>query len=375
MIVKGGGDPNISGRFGKSPTELFEKVADDVLKAGVKKITGDLVLDDTMFDRQYVHPDWPRDELEKWYSTGTSALSFNDNCVGVVVGPGKKAGDAAVVKVSPTNGCVSIVNKCVTTGSKKLHSFSVTRSASGNHITVKGKFYVKAKSYRVDVAVYRPPLFFGDVLKRVLAAKGVAVGGKVKLAPRPFDAKADGLFAVASLESPLLRTLEVLNGRSQNFYAEQMFKTLGYAKEGKGTFSNGAEAVSAFFARIGAADKGTVVADGSGLSRKNRLTADTVSALLVAMYDEKYRDDFIATLSVAGRSGSASSRLKEEPYAGRLFVKTGTMSGVSTLAGYAKNLDGRWFAFVVMSNGFPLARTTEFKKLEDEICRLIVRLK
>ena len=133
--------------------------------------------------------------------------------------------------------------------------------------------------------------------------------------------------------------------------------------------------MAAFLEETGIENRTLVVSDGSGLSRKNRLTAGAVAELLAAMFDEEYRDDFLETLSVAGKNGSARSRLKEEPYAGRLFVKTGTMRGVSALSGYAKNIDGKWFAFAIISNGFPAGKAKKHKELEDEICKLVVRLK
>jgi len=375
LIVKGGGDPNISGRFHKTPTALFKQVADDLLELGVRRVTGDIVLDDTMFDRQYVHPDWPRGELQEWYCAGVAALSFNDNCVEVAVAPGKKKGERATVTVTPKNDYVSVTNHCTTTDKKKYHSVRVTRSRTKNQITVSGKFYIKAKPYRTDIAVHRPPLYFGAIFKDVLERKGIRIDGKTRLAKRSLDIEKDKPVEAAKLESPLLQTLQIANRRSQNFYAEQLFKTLGYEEHGEGTFRNGAKAVTAFLEETGIEDKKLVVSDGSGLSRKNRLTAGAVAELLAAMFDEEYRDEFLETLSVAGKNGSARSRLKEEPYAGRLFVKTGTMRGVSALSGYAKNIDGKWFAFAIISNGFPAGKVKKHKELEDEICRLIVRLK
>jgi D-alanyl-D-alanine carboxypeptidase/D-alanyl-D-alanine-endopeptidase (penicillin-binding protein 4) len=371
LIVIGAGDPNISGRGQASVTALLEAALAQLKINGVKKITGGIIIDDTIFDRQYVHPDWPEDQMDRWYQAEVAGVSFNDNCIDLTLTHGAKAGDPINIAASPATAYITIENTCKTVSLRKNHHFVIARDA--NTITVSGKFYIKGAAYTTSVPIHAPGLYFGTVLREVLRNGGIPVGGDVSLAAKSYDANADGLTEAATIISNLTRTITVANQRSQNFYAESMLKLLGYKFGTAGSWAEGAKIAASYLDGLGVPDSNYVIRDGCGLSKQNRLTARAIVAVLEHMHSGDLAQTFLDSLAVSGLTDtSLEHRLTEAPYAGRIHGKTGSLNSVSALSGYAENLDGETFAFSIIVNGAP---DSAAEQLEDAICRLIVQLK
>ena len=176
---------------------------------------------------------------------------------------------------------------------------------------------------------------------------------------------------VAVHRSDLLTTIEITNQRSQNFYAESILKALGAAACGRGSWEAGIEAVAEFLRTIGIERGSYLMVDGSGLSRNNRFSPHQVVQLLRAMYFHPYGREFLRSLPFSGEEDSSwKQRLAEPPYAGNVFAKTGTISGVSTLSGYAKARSGKLYAFSILCND--VRATWEARRLQDRIVRAII---
>lgn len=375
LIARGSGDPNISGRFQPSVTALFEKVRDKLKERGAREIADGIIIDDTIFDRVYTHPSWPKEQLSNWYCAEVSAVSFNDNCVDLTIEPNKKIGAPVNVRSVPDTQYVNIKNGCTTTASKKEHGFSFSRRTDTNNIQVAGKYWKNAKPHSESVTVHNPGLYFGTVLREVVRGGGVAVTGTVRLASRSYDEEKDNLVLVDEIVSEMMPTVTVANQRSQNFYAEQLFKLLGHVCGDGGSFEEGARIVSEYLAELKIDRQQFVVSDGSGLSPQNRLTASGIIAVLEHMYSSALSRQYFESLAVSGADGtSMSSRLSEAPYAGRVHAKTGTLNGVSALSGYVETLDGDVVAFSILVNNHS-GNQAAVKKFEDAVCRMLVDLR
>lgn len=231
--------------------------------------------------------------------------------------------------------------------------FDARRTAPG----WKASFYVDESAplsaLTVDRAWHRgrvsrsPALTAALLFRDALVAVGVAVEGGAKLGAPPAEAQ---LASTAS--PPLLQLLRTVNRESDNFSAEILLKHLGAVRAGRGTTSAGAEVVRRTLGDAGVSLEGVRIADGSGLSRLDRLTADALVDILTAAWaDPLLRGSFLASLAVAGRSGTLEHRLRSPPALGQVFAKTGTTSLASALSGYVA---GR-YAFAVVQNGPPLS--------------------
>ena len=194
----------------------------------------------------------------------------------------------------------------------------------------------------------RPALAAADKLRRALRVAGVRVAGDTQLGRSSGEAA-----RLARTKSPpLVRILRAVNGESDNFTAEMLLKHLGAVERGQGSSAAGVAAVRDVLAEAGIPLGGIRLADASGLSLLDRLTARTLAELLVAAWaDPALRGIFLATLAVSGKRGTLDDRLLGRAVVGRVIAKTGTTNRASALAGY---VDGR-YAFAVIQNGSPVS--------------------
>ncbi len=368
LAVVGGGDPNISGRHHQGDAfAVFRDWAASLDELGVRRIGGDLVLVDGLFEGPYVHPDWPRDQLDEWYEAPVAALSFSDNCALVRVWSGGREGVAPQVDVLPRVPLYAVRNTAITTSSSRRHRYGVTREPG--QLTVWGSVLRSRRPIESWVAVHDPVVYFGQALKQALAEEGVVVEGQLRIARSlpPGDWR-----RVTVHRSDLLSTLEVINKRSQNLHAESVLKLLGARTCGRGSWDGGVRAVREFLAGVGIDPESYRMADGSGMSRNNRFTPRQLTRLLQVMFRHRWAGEFLRTLPYGGEEGlSWEKRLADAPYRGNVFAKTGRLRGVSTLSGYAKAVSGRVYAFSVLCND--TRGDWGAKAGQDEIVRAIIR--
>jgi D-alanyl-D-alanine carboxypeptidase/D-alanyl-D-alanine-endopeptidase (penicillin-binding protein 4) len=344
--VIGGGDPNISGRaFDGDSYGAFRLWARELAARGVRRVAGDLYLDDGLFEALQIHPDWPRQQLAAWYEAPVAALSFNDNCVLVRVWPRRSSGLARVETVPPVH-VFQISNSAVTTNSRRHNHLTVQRHE--DRLIVSGSISRDSGPLEVWVTVPDPVRYFGMAMVGALAEEGIEVAGRlrpVQRLPGPVWER------VAAYRSSLLDAIRIANKHSQNFYAESLVKLLGARRCGDGSWSAGTRAVGEFLAGLGVPAGAYHMVDGSGMSRQDRFTPRAVTQLLRHMYLHPSGAEFVQSLPSAGElDGSLHSRMTLPPYRGNVFAKTGTIEGVSALSGYAKAASGKVYAFSILIN-------------------------
>ena len=369
LWVVGGGDPCWSGRFfGGNPASPMESFAEALHAQGITRIAGRIVLDDRFFDREFVPPGWPRDQLSLDYCAPTCGLPLAEGCVEVEVLP-TAPGRRPALRVSPGVD-LDISNEAETEagrGDPKL-DFAFVGEAS---LRLRGSVHLLSGPYLGRVAVSSPLDFFGSALRQTLLRKGIAIDGSVARVgdkeDRPAAAK-----LLYTHRSPLFNALVLANKESSNFFAEHLLKTLGAEVEKEGSRRGGVRAVRRFLEREGIPQEGFVMEDGSGLSNGNRLTADLLVGLLSKVYRGPHRETFLATLSVSGTDGTLEKRLDEEPYRGSVLAKTGWIQGASALSGFATSRSGEVFAFSVLINYRGKTQNRVFKGAMDSICRALV---
>ncbi|MHB8854149.1 MAG: D-alanyl-D-alanine carboxypeptidase/D-alanyl-D-alanine endopeptidase [Ignavibacteriaceae bacterium] len=258
---------------------------------GIKKITGDIIGDDSYFDEDYSRDDWINDELTDYRLPPVSALVLDHN-----------------------------------------------RTAVRERIRVR----VARRRYRIKyVTVYKdvsnPPLFVAQALRIELVRNGIRVTGKAEKGITPNNA---GTLTESTI---LLKDLiKIMDKHSDNFLAECLFKTIGAVSTGKqGNAFYSTQAVMRFIKDNGIFSKGTSLVDGSGLSRYDLVTVGAIGGVLEKMYfDRKNYKDFYNALSVAGVDGTLRNRMTGTPAENNFHGKTGTLNGVSSLSGYLRLTNG-----------------------------------
>lgn len=376
LIVRGSGDPNISGRFyGENITAIPDQWAKTIREAGIETITGDIIADDTIFDREFVCPNWPADQLWKWYCAPTCGLSFNDNCLEVEIRPGA-AGEPVQLFPNPETAYAVFENSCTTVETKGQDFVVIDRRAGDATIKVGGRCWAEAGSRRFFVTVDNPALFMVTVFRESLKKAGVKVEGKPRLLTEPLDAWETPGNELAACEHRMKETISVTNKRSQNFYAEQLLKLVGKKVRGQGSFKAGVAACSAFLKEIGVPAESYTLVDGCGLSRENRLTPALLATLLNTMWRHRYNKEFADSLPRPGEDASLRRRFKEAAYCERICAKTGYIDGASSLSGYLSTKSGRLYAFSTLMNdpnvrGFRVSNR-QLHAIQDSICKAII---
>lgn len=346
IVLRGDGDPSLSGRFmDGGPNAPMAALAQRVVAAGIKRITGDVIGDATAFDDSLVPDGWLSRYLGAAYAARVSGLSLNENIIWVAVSPGD--GGHAQVALEPMTTAFTVVNKAHTVGGRGS-TVRMSKSSNGT-ITVTGSIGRNAPTRRYSFVVDNPAMFAAGAFRAALQTAGVKIEGSTRLAATPPSA-----VKVASLGSTTLsRMISAMNRESINHYAELLFRdgARGPHRSVQGTVANGNRAMDQFLALVGADTSRVYNADGSGLSINDRITARSMIQLLSYAHRAPWGPEFHASLPVAGESGTQAKRMKGSPAQGNLHAKTGTTDDVIALAGYVTATDGEVLAFSFLYNG------------------------
>src|SRR6266481_233182 len=182
LTIFGRGDPTFATRFNNG--DYFKGInalAQRIAGAGVKRIDGDIVGDESFFDGPPFGDGWSWDDLTWYYGAEISALSVNDNSVDLVVKPGRTIGAPAVITTGPATSLVSIVNHTVTTAPSTRNDINVYRPLGENVIEVSGSVALESPGYNGSVAISHPALLFVSLLKAALTQRGVKVAGNIRI--------------------------------------------------------------------------------------------------------------------------------------------------------------------------------------------------
>lgn len=358
LVVVGSGDPTINGRGGVSPTAVFESWADRLREAGIRCIEGRIVADARAFDAEGLGAGWAWDYLGYSYAAAVSALQYNEDVAELVVKPGPTAGAPAGVEVRPAESGLLVDNGLTTVAAGPL-DIQLRRLPGSNRLRVTGTVPVGSAEVKRTATVDDPALYFVRVLRAVLVARGIDVAGEaVGLDPLDAAASAPRRVLLEHQSPPLSEMARVLMKVSQNLYAETFLKTMGIAAGGSAEAGLGA--VREVLTGWGIPPDAYVVVDGSGLSRYNYLTAETLAHILRQMYrDPRHRDAFQATLPVGGQDGGTiARRFKATRAEGNVRAKTGSIANVRALSGYVTTLDGEPLLFSIIANHFTQPQAT-----------------
>lgn len=368
LVIRGAGDPSISGRDRPDPYQILEFWADSLAARGIKKI-GQVVLDNRYFEGPDLISLWPKKELSFWYEAQTSALSYEDNCVFLHYYPGPRVGSPARIILEPDFGYLKVINRTRTgtRGSKYTLDEDYRRKPGTNTVTFYGKIPISDTGQTDYVSVHQPALYLAHTVREIWKRKGIPV-----VAPAVFWEKSGleepGLKELFDWRSDSLSNiLKVVNKNSQNFYAEQVLRTLGKEETGVGSFDSGLAVVQRFLLKAGLSGADFYLVDGSGLSAKNRFTAAGFVKLLRHMYESPHFSNYYESMAIPAVDKSVRKRMKADSLlASELRVKTGFISGARTLSGYFHSKSGKLYCFTILVNGKKL----DLKAVDAEVDRL-----
>jgi len=378
LIIYGRGDPSISTRFNGDYFKSINDLADRIVAAGVKRVKGDLVGDESFFNGSPLGSGWEWEDLTWSYGAPVSALSINDNAIDLNIRPGATAGAPVVVTTGPPNASfMTIVNRATTSPKELRSNLQIYRGLGANTLEITGTLPLGDAGFRGGVAIPNPPLAFVSMLRDALLKRGVKIDGQLRTVsdrsgssvlprspagfPNPILTINQPPVEITSLSSPPFATIAAHTLKpSQNQYTELILRTLGRTQPQVNTDTRdrsdeelGLAIVRNFLHQAGIADTEVALDDGSGLSRNDLISANTSVQLLSYMSKHKYFAQFRDALPIAGVDGTLSTRMRGTPAEKNVRAKTGSLSSVASLSGYVTTAAGERLVFSMMLNNYP----------------------
>ena len=381
IYLKGGGDPVFN-------SSDLEKMVERLVETEVKDLQGDIVVDETYFDPIRRGKGWMWDDGPiGGYYPHLSALTINRNGVLARISPGTKIGDPVHVHLDPPTQFMKIVNDTTTVGHSEKTRLTIKRkeeSTGENVLIIDGAMTIGQAKMNRRVDVLDPALYCGTLLREMLAKRGVTLQGTVRYGEVPEEAAE----IITHVSPPLSRIVWEMNKPSDNLIAELLLKTIGAELRGApGTAEKGLGAISNLLGIIGMDRRYYTFADGSGVSRYNLVTASLLTGwfictailrynlvtaslltdLLVYMYRNfAVMPEYLASLPVGGVDGTLTRRMRGMSAEGVLRAKTGTLRGLTALAGYTVTADGETVAFSIIVSNY-LGSVSPRRTLQDKI--------
>jgi D-alanyl-D-alanine carboxypeptidase/D-alanyl-D-alanine-endopeptidase (penicillin-binding protein 4) len=349
-------------------------MAEQVEQAGVRKVEGSVVGDDSFFIDEPYGQDWGWDDLAWSYGAPVSALSFADNTIQLNLTADPAAANATVASWVPNVDYYAVENDMTPTPAGQQGHPGLDRRPGSMLVRAWGT--APANGLHSGLAVEDPAEFTAAAFKQALLERGVTVTGSavsrhkfsvdtadfaeersqlVHIAPSPQDrivVPLEGRRALATHVSvPMIQDITVTNKVSQNLHAELMLRLLGKTFGTEGSFVQGARVVRQFLVEAGVDDNDFFFYDGSGMSPDDRIAPRAYTQLLSYAARTEWGQQWRDTFPIAGVDGTLVNRFKNSPLKGKLWAKTGTLNGTNALSGYLTAASGKTLAFSILVNG------------------------
>ncbi|MBO4371272.1 MAG: D-alanyl-D-alanine carboxypeptidase/D-alanyl-D-alanine-endopeptidase [Paludibacteraceae bacterium] len=367
MYLRGTGDPTIESR--KLPTDGFLQTCVRKLQSlGIQKINGSIIADMSAWNNdEAVNRGWLWEDMGNYYAPGIFPLSYQDNTLEVTLASGDSGTIARVLDVKPTVEDLQIDSRvrCTRVSYDNAYAFGRPmdpyRVLTGEIPSNRGRFVVKTD-------MPDPGLVLAQQLKKHLSEAGVVVGGGVE---SQLSVAEDTVSRKCLWEyrSPALKeVVAVTNQKSDNLFAESVFRTLAADHPGSGNEAR--RRMLSCWSERGVDLSQSILTDGCGLAPQNGVSPQTMVQLLQYMYRSPHFDAFLASLPVSGKSGTLRTFLENTPLAGKVYAKSGTIAHLKAYAGYIYLSDNRVWAFSVVVNNAAGSNREVQKSIEKYLLAL-----
>lgn len=373
LILYGRGDPSFSDRFPGGTKAALERLAGTIAGVGVRQIAGDLVADESYFRVARFGANWAWEDMEEAYGAEISSLSVFDNVARLRVAPGHQAAAECRLFYHPEPFPLRVEARLITVAAGQAETFREHRPLLGNTLHLTGSLALGGNGRTLTLPVHRPAQWFGELLSRALADRGVRIGGRVRAmnweerAREPL-ATAQLVHLAAAASPPLLDLARVMMKESQNLHAQLLLLQAGMksAQPGDDAEAAGVRELMRFIEQAGIPRADVELNDGAGLSRSALVTPDAITGLLAHMAGHPAAAAYESTFTVAGVDGTLANRFKGTVAEGNLRGKTGTIRHVIALSGHVTTRGGEQWLFSILLNNFG-GGTTRGREIVDEL--------
>lgn len=363
LYLRGLGDPTL--QFAD-----YQVLAAQLASRGVREVQGDLVFDDTWFDAERLGVDWSHDDESTYYGAQISALTVSPNSdfdAGTVLVTAKaplRAGQPVGVEIFPPTDYLQLSNRAV---SGPGNTYGINRRHGTNLLQLSGAVAPGKQSQQL-VSVWEPTQLVANLFEQALAQQGIRVSGRRVMGG---TSPATASVLAEHQSAPLQELITPLLKLSNNNMSEALLKAMGRQAANSGTAAAGVVAVAGFLKRQGLDTTTLNQVDGSGLSRLNLVSSQTLTDLLLAASKQPWFNAWYNALPIAGNAdrmtgGSLRYRLVGTPAENNLHAKTGSMGGVSSLSGYINDVRGHRLVFSMVTNNYVVAGA-QVKAVENRV--------
>lgn len=334
----------------------------------IKKITGHVYIDNTVFDQKYYAPGWMWDELNFCYAAPISAMAIDESCIHGAIGPNPN-GKKASLQIFSQPSFVAIQNTVSMTRGKQGCDLDLSEAGS-NQYEITGCMTNEEQKKSLEIAVRDPNKYAKKAIEYSFKKSHIQLLNSMEFRKTPIS-----LPVLSEHRSePLSVLLTNMSKNSNNVYANTIFKYMGHAASHTSGQWKNASAAMVYLLREKAGlnlSRATII-DGAGLSRYNLITASQLSNLLsFAYHHENIAPSFIKALPIAGVDGTLNKAMWGEGIQNKVFAKTGSMTGVRALAGYIETKQSGVLSFVILMNGLE-NDAQGYLQLEHDICQYLV---
>ncbi len=361
LVIRGSGDPLLS-------VADLDSMIMELKTRGIQAITGNLIGNRALFDTIGWGAGWMWDDEPNSDEAFITPLTVEGNSILFTVTPGGRAGMSPAYEIRPVTAYITVQNDAVTAVDTLIPALEITRHHGENRFRITGRIEPGAIPVENLLSVANPDLYFLTLFREHLNSNGIKFNGGLRI-----DTVTGGRELVDYMHT-LDTVLHFMNKTSNNIAAENILRAIGVQQSGlPGSALKGIEAVNTYLARSGIDTSMLHMADGSGVSWYNIITPDVMVRILASEYRQSRTFPiFFNSLPTGGVDGTLKGRFRGSPAAGRVHAKTGSLSGVSTLAGYVRGADNQLFAFSIMCDHYP-GNLNELRRLQDEIVILLAR--
>lgn len=339
---------------------------------GVDRIKGHVYIDNFAYNDVPYPPGWIWDDLTYSYAAPMDAIIINKNRFGLKFSPSKKLGTPPRLWTELPPGIVRINNRMITTKNYRKHCPIVIYSDVNNHYRIGGCLDRRWGKQQRTLALRDMVRYLKVMLASSMKKNEIQFKGPIYRKHTPENATV----LVRYTSKPLKKIVYRMLKDSDNLVTNSLLKKVGQKYyQSRGGWQNGIRALKRILNPTRINFKNLLFNDGAGLSRLNLVSARQLVKLLNYAYRNKtVRPAFVKALPIAGHDGTLGGRMLGLGRSRRIHAKTGTMTGVTSLAGYAFTKHNGPVAFAIMVNGFVKPRRP-FVRFQDRVCQFLVNAK
>ena len=361
VIVKGFGDPSLGSKYFANGKSIEVQIAEKLQQSNIKKISGKIITDAT-YIKAKIPSTWIWEDIGNYYGAVPNGLTYKDNTYTIFFSSRQAGSKTKITKTEPQNTGLIFDNQVLSSSINRDLAYIFGGNTS-NKRRIEGSIPKNRSVFKVKGALLNPENSLIEALTKSITALGIRIENE-NLLPK----KSKLLF---TLYSPKLNDIvKITNQKSVNLFADHLLFEIGQNQSDEASWESGISAVKNFWESKGLNTKYISLYDGSGLSHFNTVSADFFDQVLKHMNQSKYRSDFIASLPVAGQSGTLKNFGRNSAINGNWIAKTGSMTGVRTYCGYLTTKNGKRYSVSILINNY----SSSTSALNNKLLNLLIKL-